>query len=299
MEVSQGVRTRAKTLALQRLQSSSAAAAAAPTVSHVSDSSCYLQLRSRRLQKPSLLKPQSQQKPSSKKESLQPESQTKPNPSRSRATDSVHSGSAGSGPNNPSKNDENRVAEDLGVEASFGENNLDFEPRERSTRESTPCSLIRDVDVPTPGSSTRQTTVNAINRRTRSAILGDIPSTTEIEEFFARAEQQQRQQFIENIAFEDREIERETGNRKFFKYIKKPEVSVGVAVKEVSQSNLGVRTRAKTLTLQQQLNSNSVNCLRLLRLSPTPYTAASEALAFKATSPETHSELPTRIGNKT
>lgn len=135
MEVSQstlGVRTRAKTLALQRLQSSSP--------SNVSDSSCYLQLRSRRLEKPPVLKPQSQQKPTSRKESCEPESLSKPSP-RSRVSDALNSGSVGSGSiTRPKKEEpcfENRVAEeigqdfDLGVEASFGENNLDFEPRER------------------------------------------------------------------------------------------------------------------------------------------------------------------------
>lgn len=69
----------------------------------------------------------------------------------------------------------------------------------RSTRESTPCSLIRDVDVATPGSSTRRRTVNAVNvnQRSQSAILENIPSSSEIEEFFARAEQQQQRRFIE------------------------------------------------------------------------------------------------------
>ena len=65
----------------------------------------------------------------------------------------------------------------------------------RSTRESTPCSLIRGVDVATPGSSTRQKTANAVNRR--GAILDNVPSSSEIEEFFASADQCQRRQFIE------------------------------------------------------------------------------------------------------
>lgn len=209
MEVSQstlGVRTRAKTLALQRLQSSPSSTSTAPTLSGVSDSSSYLQLRSRRLEKPSPLRPQFQQKPSSRKETCHPESPTKPN-ARSKLSDSVNSGSI-----TPPKKEEpcleNRVAEqiaqefDLGVEASFGENNLDSEPRERSTRESTPCSLIRDVDAATPGSSTRRRTVNAVNQISRSAFLENIPSASEIEEFFTRAEQQQQRWFIEKYNFD-------------------------------------------------------------------------------------------------
>lgn len=209
MEVSQsalGVRTRAKTLALQRLQSSPSATASAPTLSGVPDSSCYLQLRSRRLEKPSPLKPQFQQKPSSRKETCHPESQAKPN-ARSKLSDSVNSGSI-TPPEKEQPCLENRVAEqtaqefDLGVEASFGENNLDSEPRERNTRESTPCSLIRDVDAATPGSSTRRSTVNAVNQTNRSAFLENIPSASEIEEFFAKSEQQQQHRFIEKYNFD-------------------------------------------------------------------------------------------------
>lgn len=218
MEISQstlGVRTRAKTLALQRLQSSSTPPSPS---SDFPDSSCYLQLRSRRLEKPSLLRPEPHRQPiPPPKAASPPQSQTRlssTSNSRLRVTNSAHSGSLGSDPITRTKNLQegcflvSRVAEevgldfDLGVEASFGENNLDFEPRERSTRESTPCSLIRDVDVATPGSSTRQKTADAVNRRSRSAILDNVPSASEIEEFFDRADQCQRQQFIEKYNFD-------------------------------------------------------------------------------------------------
>nr|XP_027093562.1 cyclin-dependent kinase inhibitor 3-like isoform X1 [Coffea arabica] len=219
MEVSQstlGVRTRAKTLALQRLQSSSSATPPSPS-SNFPDSSCYLQLRSRRLEKPSLLRPQPHRQLISPPKDASP-TQSQPRPgstsnSRLRVTNSAHSGSLGSDPVTRTKNLQegcffvSTVAEqvgldfDLGVEASFGENNLDFEPREsRSTRESTPCSLIRGVDVATPGSSTRQKTANAVNRR--GAILDNVPSASEIEEFFASADQCQRRQFIEKYNFD-------------------------------------------------------------------------------------------------
>ncbi|KAL3531116.1 hypothetical protein ACH5RR_010438, partial [Cinchona calisaya] len=71
----------------------------------------------------------------------------------------------------------------------------------RSARESTACSFIRYVNAATPESCTRQKTVNAVNRRTRSAILDNIPSAAEIEEFFAPAEQQQ-QEFINKYNFD-------------------------------------------------------------------------------------------------
>lgn len=135
MEVSQatlGVRTRARTLALQRLQSSSSAPTA-PTPSNVvsSDSSCYLQLRSRRLEKPSNLKPRAE-KPTSRNECSYMELEIKPNPrsnSNLRMSDT-----------RTKKEDgcfESRLADemgqdyDCGVEASFGENSLGFEHRER------------------------------------------------------------------------------------------------------------------------------------------------------------------------
>lgn len=198
MEVPQsnlGVRTRAKTLALQRLQSTTPL----PASDSVSDSSGYLQLRSRRLEKPSLLKPQTQRQ-------TEAEMNTKSRSgSRLGVNDSVISGSARSGSIARSKGDdncfENRVADETG-QGSFGEDNSDFQARERSTRESTPCSLIREVDVATPGSSTRRRALDARNQRSRDAILRNIPSAYEMEEFFARAEQEQQQRFIEKYNFD-------------------------------------------------------------------------------------------------
>ncbi|CAI9107440.1 OLC1v1006791C1 [Oldenlandia corymbosa var. corymbosa] len=214
MEVSQatlGVRTRARTLALQRLQSSSTPPPPSPASLNGSDSSCYLQLRSRRLEKPSNLKPRAEKPPSSRNDSAQLESGINSNPrSDSKVGVSDSFGNSGS-ITRPNKGDGcfgSRLVDevnqdyDFGVEASFGENSLGLDNRERSTRESTPCSLIRDVDVATPGSSTRPKTVRAENRRSQSAILENIPSTAEIEEFFARADQQQQRQFIERYNFD-------------------------------------------------------------------------------------------------
>ena len=63
-----------------------------------------------------------------------------------------------------------------------------------SSRESTPCSLIRDADSIgiTPGSTTRRTSIETNHRRVRN-----IPTTQEMEEFFARAEQEHQRIFID------------------------------------------------------------------------------------------------------
>ncbi|KHN01014.1 Cyclin-dependent kinase inhibitor 3 [Glycine soja] len=88
-------------------------------------------------------------------------------------------------------------------EASFGENVLDFEGRERSTRESTPCSLIRDSDtVRTPGSTTRPTCSAEAYRRTEHAARRQIPTSREMDEFFAEIEEAQQKKFIEKYNFD-------------------------------------------------------------------------------------------------
>lgn len=185
-----GVRTRAKTLALQRLQSSS-------------PQSSYLELRTRRLQKPPLLN----------KQQKQDNTCPCPNPSSRLRRTSANSASVGSlsirccslkqeGYFAHSNQDETGYNYDLGFDASFGENNFDFEPRDRSTRESTPCSLIRGPDnAGTPGSSTRSTSLSTVNRRLCNS-QRNIPTTHELEEFFACAEQQQQRHFIQKYNFD-------------------------------------------------------------------------------------------------
>ncbi|KAI6694021.1 hypothetical protein NL676_021731 [Syzygium grande] len=242
-----GVRTRAKTLASQRLQksppASSAAAAAAPApppqpaqpagaASSGSGSGSYLQLRSRRLPKPPILVrshyARRQRKAGGSAKSPSPGSS--PNPrSRSRlrigSMESVGSflsdtegggnrkvsGGAGEGEDgipreeNAAENDNECSSNaDLGVgEASFGDNVLEFEGRERSTRESTPCSLIRDPEVVrTPSSTTRPTTLTETNRRIHNVGGRHIPTTHEMNEFFAGAEEEQQRNFIEKYNFD-------------------------------------------------------------------------------------------------
>ncbi|KAL0737875.1 hypothetical protein Bca4012_014085 [Brassica carinata] len=125
-----GVRTRAaKTLALKRLNSSASDPALA------GDSSCYLQLRSRRLEKPPALTEPKQ-------------------PQRIRESSSKGRVNSGSG--------SVRVAQSCDGDECFGkseafcgENSPDFESRQ-STRESTPCNFAEDLEIiVTPGSSTK------------------------------------------------------------------------------------------------------------------------------------------------
>lgn len=201
-----GVRTRAKSLALQRLQSTTTTPPPLPPPPNPESS--YLQLRSRRLEKvpPSLNDPKRRQ--STLKHEIS-------NPNPSSRLRSINSGSVGSVSISCSKDEEGFIREfttraskeddtedynDLNVEPSFGENNLDFEGRERSTRESTPCSLIRELDsAGTPGSTTRRT---ASTRRIQNAMQRNIPTTHEIEEFFASAEQWQQRHFTEKYNFD-------------------------------------------------------------------------------------------------
>ncbi|XP_062165911.1 cyclin-dependent kinase inhibitor 5-like [Alnus glutinosa] len=198
MEVSQsslGVRTRARTLALQKSPAPSSPAAA---------SGSYLQLRSRRLEKPPVAL-------SSQDSGAKRHKQAGSNP---RAGSSLRVGSHGPKvvdqeaeeveKEEDLKEKEKSGNNDLAVEeASFGENVLEFEGRERSTRESTPCSLIRDPDtIRTPGSSTRPTCSTETNRRTQNTMRRHIPTAQEMDEFFAAAEEDQQRQFIEKYNFD-------------------------------------------------------------------------------------------------
>lgn len=110
-----GVRTRAaKTIALKRLNSSASAYDSALK----DDSSCYLQLRSRRLEKPSSLVESKQlQRPH--------KSGIKESGSRSRA-DSVNSVPVARGCNG-----DEIFGNSVSVEASCGDNSFDFESRHR------------------------------------------------------------------------------------------------------------------------------------------------------------------------
>ncbi|KQJ97051.1 cyclin-dependent kinase inhibitor 4 [Brachypodium distachyon] len=87
-------------------------------------------------------------------------------------------------------------------EVSFGENVLELMAMERNARETTPCSLIRDPEtISTPGSTTRLSHSNS-HRRVQAPVRHIIPSSAEMNEFFAAAEQLQQQSFIERYNFD-------------------------------------------------------------------------------------------------
>uniref|UniRef100_A0A0C9S167 TSA: Wollemia nobilis Ref_Wollemi_Transcript_26466_1789 transcribed RNA sequence n=1 Tax=Wollemia nobilis TaxID=56998 RepID=A0A0C9S167_9CONI len=103
------------------------------------------------------------------------------------------------------------------VEASFGENIMDLDPRERrTTRETTPSSHVRDVEtLETPGSTTRPAPPASGRRRpqneghshsrSRSHSASQqlhVPTSNEIEEFFAGAEQQEQRRFTERYNYD-------------------------------------------------------------------------------------------------
>ncbi|KAK4341566.1 hypothetical protein RND71_040067 [Anisodus tanguticus] len=71
------------------------------------------------------------------------------------------------------------------------------EGSKRTTRESTPCSLIGDSE--TPGSSTRLINPNG---RVPDSMRANISTAQEMDEFFTRAEEQQLRKFIEKYNFD-------------------------------------------------------------------------------------------------
>ncbi|RVW19537.1 Cyclin-dependent kinase inhibitor 3 [Vitis vinifera] len=168
MEVSQpclGVRTRAKTLALERLQKSRPRPSPpqSPPQQQASSSS-YLQLRSRRLLKPPILVSNSKKH----KQNLKEGDVENPNPKvKARASSRLRVGSV------------------------------------RSTRETTPCSLIRDPEtIRTPGSTTKPASSSGINRRMDNSRQGHVPTTQEMDQFFQSAEEEQQRVFTDKYNFD-------------------------------------------------------------------------------------------------
>ncbi|XP_041000070.1 cyclin-dependent kinase inhibitor 5-like isoform X1 [Juglans microcarpa x Juglans regia] len=235
MEVSQsslGVRTRARTLAL--LESP-----ATPSPTTDTGSVSYLQLRSRRLQKPPIVlsghgsvPKRHKQGPNyiescAQQQNKIPDMDNSIPKSNPRSGSRLRAASASDGPVSPGPLEEEEAKKvvggakeeglqgkkkkssknnngDLGLEeASFGENVLEFEGRERSTRESTPCSLIRDPDtIRTPCSTTRPSGPTKTNGRTQNITVRHIPTTQEMDDFFAASVEEQRRQFIEKYNFD-------------------------------------------------------------------------------------------------
>lgn len=145
LELSTGVLTRAKTLALKRLLKLSVI----PNPDDASSSSssfCYLQLRNRRLEKPPPPCKQLQPKDKTcKPQNPSPDNTCDSEPNSRLRLNSVRSGSVGSVPLGRDDRDmqgsfgnnemmENGALEAGAEEASFGENNLELEPRDRYER---------------------------------------------------------------------------------------------------------------------------------------------------------------------
>ncbi|CAN1131217.1 Cyclin-dependent kinase inhibitor 3 [Linum perenne] len=192
-----GVRTRAKTLALQKLQRSPSPPPKKIVPVPADDSSfSYLQLRSRRLEKPPLRKEDADEISGSGKGL-----KCKAPSSRLVRVSSEAKSSVGKAAR------EGNLFGSAG-EGSFGENYCsEFEPREsRSTRESTPCSLIRrsDDSVGTPGSTTRQGASMASNRRVSNEtnLRNFFPTVQEMDDFFACEEERQQRLFTEKYNFD-------------------------------------------------------------------------------------------------
>ncbi|XP_078441815.1 inhibitor/interactor with cyclin-dependent kinase [Wolffia australiana] len=192
MEVSHqsslGVRTRARTLAQQRLQKlAPISPAPPPPPPSEADNSTYLQLRSRRLEKPIAVA--SRPKADSSTKSSGPFSKACPAHSESVGSVSAVRGRPRKGEMEDWQASEASPTSD-GVEASFGENFFD-----RNARETTPCSLIRDSETAgTPCSSSR--------RRPPPAAPRAAPTSDEMESFFSAAELLQQRIFADKYNFD-------------------------------------------------------------------------------------------------
>ncbi|TQE03520.1 hypothetical protein C1H46_010835 [Malus baccata] len=179
-----GVRTRAKTLALQR-------SSAQPVTS-----ASYLQLRSRRLEKPPI--------PMTKR--LEPRRQKPKTGPNSRASSRLGVESrcqkAEASEETAAKEEEDRGQNEQGNTNDNENGDLGVEEAS-TTRESTPCSLIRDPDIiRTPGSTTRPTSSAEANRRIQNSSQRHIPTSHDMNEFFAGAEEEMQKKFIEKYNYD-------------------------------------------------------------------------------------------------
>ncbi|TYI16028.1 hypothetical protein ES332_A08G227400v1 [Gossypium tomentosum] len=167
MEVSHrstmGSRTRAaKTLALQRLSKTTQVTQVVGSNQDVSSLS-YLQLRNRRLEKlASPVSSKTKQRQEEKESGFREEEEGKNGGKKSK-------GCFGN----------REIVLEVGI-CCGTEQAMDFELRDRSTRESTPCSLTKDLND----------------------VLQSVPSTQEMEEFVVYAEQQQHRRFMEKYNFD-------------------------------------------------------------------------------------------------
>ncbi|KAL9301446.1 Cyclin-dependent kinase inhibitor 4 [Arabidopsis thaliana] len=223
-----GVLTRAKSLALQQqqqrclLQKPSSPSSLPPTSAspnppskqkmkkkqqQMNDCGSYLQLRSRRLQK----KPPIVVIRSTKRRKQQRRNETcgrNPNP-RSNL-DSIRGDGSRSDSISESVvfgKDKDLISE-INKDPTFGQNFFDLEEEhtQRTTRESTPCSLIRRPEImTTPGSSTKLNICVSESKQREDSLSRSHrrrPTTPEMDEFFSGAEEEQQKQFIEKYNFD-------------------------------------------------------------------------------------------------
>ncbi|KAG5401879.1 hypothetical protein IGI04_016486 [Brassica rapa subsp. trilocularis] len=201
MDVSPGVLTRAKSLALQRRLQKPSPSSSSPS-KQKTPTDCgggggggsYLQLRSRRLQKkPPIVVIRRRKK---QRRVRNPNSQNQDS-------------GRGSGGGDGSRSDS--VAESVvcGKAKDFnGEINMDeLQGSERTTRESTPCSLMRKPEsISSPGSSPKLENGVSDNSNQREESLSGsrchLPTTPEMDEFFSGAEEEQQKLFIDKYNFD-------------------------------------------------------------------------------------------------
>ncbi|KAJ0261989.1 Cyclin-dependent kinase inhibitor 4 [Hirschfeldia incana] len=211
-----GVLTRAKSLALQRrLQNPPSSPNPPSSKQKITDSSggsSYLQLRSRRLQKkPPIVVIRSTKR--RKQQQLRREEGRNPNPNPPNLDSSVR-GSVGDGSiGDGSRSDSVAESVVFGKEKDFnGGINRELDGSESvnrtTSRESTPCSLIRKQKSTTsPGSSTKLLS-NGFSDNSNGREEGfseshrHLPTTPEMDQFFSGAEEEQQKQFIEKYNFD-------------------------------------------------------------------------------------------------
>ncbi|CAN6834337.1 unnamed protein product [Brassica oleracea var. botrytis] len=197
-----GVLTRAKSLALQRRLQKPSPSSSSPSKQKTTTDcvggggGSYLQLRSRRLQKkPPIVVIRRRKKQRRVRN---------PNPSPQN-----QDSGRGSGGGDGSRSDSVGESGVCGKAKDFnGEINVDelqgSESFNRTTRESTPCSLMRKPE--SPGSSTKLNNGVSDNSNEREESLsgsrGHLPTTPEMDEFFSGAEEEQQKIFIDKYNFD-------------------------------------------------------------------------------------------------
>ncbi|KAL3506382.1 hypothetical protein ACH5RR_031764 [Cinchona calisaya] len=192
-QTSIGVRTRAKTLALQCAQTlSSSFLATSVALKNGRKGDSYLQLRSRKVER---LPPfgakrigQKQRKNNGKG----PANKTKETEKKLQKDKMLEENE-----NEKGNNDFDKLEV---VETSCGENVLEFESKGRSTRESSPCNLMRDPEIPPPLRCTKRSNTTSTGQNPMQFF--HIPAIDIMHERFADDEERDRKEFIEKYNFD-------------------------------------------------------------------------------------------------